>query len=255
MPNTEERIRQAVSQLAATTPIGQIRLCQVATLAELSAPTVRKYVRGKAGLRHFMAKHNIVGSHAAEETPEKILDAARRIFAQRGYDGATMDEIAAAANMTKGAVYHYFDNKRELFWILSERRLNQQISLANSAVVPAGQSASEGLELLFSTVMESLVADPGWTRLHFEILSRTRDAETAELFRRTDSYLTNRIAADIAAAQAAGTFRQGVEPEAMAFVIVAIIARLSQYAVLGDTEETAAELLPGIAKILVQGDD
>jgi AcrR family transcriptional regulator len=253
LQNSEEHIRQAVSELAASMPVGQIKLSRVAELSGISAPTVRKYVKGKQGLRSFMAKHNIVGSHDAQETPELILEAARRVFAERGYDGATMDYIAAAAHMTKGAVYHHFKNKKELFWILSERRLNQQMSLANSAALPGDASVEQGLALLFKGVLDGLVSDPGWTRLHFEILSRTRDPDTAQLFQRHDAYLINRIAEDIAGAQENNEYRKDIAPEAMAFVITAVIARLSQYTVLGVDETAVSSLLPDIAKILVTG--
>jgi AcrR family transcriptional regulator len=253
LENSETQIREAVSQLAATMPVGQIKLSRVAELAGISAPTVRKYVKGKQGLRSFMARHNIVASHDGQETPELILEAARRVFAERGYDGATMDHIAAAANMTKGAVYHHFKNKKDLFWILSERRLNQQMNLANAAALPEGTTAEQGLLLLFKGVLEGLVAEPGWTRLHFEILSRTRDPDTAKLFQRHDDYLINRIALDIAAAQKNDEYRADIAPEAMAFLITAVVARLSQYTVLGVDESTVASLLPDIARILVSG--
>jgi AcrR family transcriptional regulator len=45
----------------------------------------------------------------------EILEAARTVFAQRGYGGATIDAIALAAGMAKGTVYLYFESKRELF--------------------------------------------------------------------------------------------------------------------------------------------
>ncbi|MBP8084237.1 MAG: TetR/AcrR family transcriptional regulator [Spirochaetes bacterium] len=46
---------------------------------------------------------------------ELILDAAEKVFLERGYDSATMDEIAAAAEFTKKSVYSYFPTKDELF--------------------------------------------------------------------------------------------------------------------------------------------
>lgn len=45
----------------------------------------------------------------------EILDAARTVFAQRGFSGATIDAIALAAGVAKGTVYLYFESKRELF--------------------------------------------------------------------------------------------------------------------------------------------
>lgn len=49
-----------------------------------------------------------------EERPQEILDAALTVFAERGYHDARLEEIAEAAGVTKGAIYHYFDTKEEL---------------------------------------------------------------------------------------------------------------------------------------------
>jgi TetR/AcrR family acrAB operon transcriptional repressor len=46
---------------------------------------------------------------------ERLLEAALAQFAQKGYGGATVDDIAAAAGVSKGAVYWHYKDKRELF--------------------------------------------------------------------------------------------------------------------------------------------
>ncbi len=48
-----------------------------------------------------------------------IIDAARRIFFARGYTGATMDDIALAAGLTKPTIYSYFKTKDELYYSLT----------------------------------------------------------------------------------------------------------------------------------------
>ncbi len=45
----------------------------------------------------------------------EILEAARAVFAEKGFQGATIDAIALAAGVAKGTVYLYFDSKRDLF--------------------------------------------------------------------------------------------------------------------------------------------
>jgi AcrR family transcriptional regulator len=45
----------------------------------------------------------------------EILDAARRVFARTGFEGATVDRIAEAAGVAKGTVYLYFPSKREIY--------------------------------------------------------------------------------------------------------------------------------------------
>jgi len=56
-----------------------------------------------------------------EENKLFILEAAERVFSQRGYDLATMDEIAAEAQFSKATIYRYFQSKRD---ILTETILN-----------------------------------------------------------------------------------------------------------------------------------
>src|SRR5690349_7030029 len=45
----------------------------------------------------------------------QLLDLAVRMFAERPYDDFSMDELAAAAGVSKGLLYHYFDSKRSLY--------------------------------------------------------------------------------------------------------------------------------------------
>jgi AcrR family transcriptional regulator len=54
-------------------------------------------------------------SQHVEATRRAVLDAARVAFGAKGYAQASVDEIAAAAGVTKGAVYHHFANKEALF--------------------------------------------------------------------------------------------------------------------------------------------
>lgn len=51
----------------------------------------------------------------AHETRQRILDAARSLFAARGYEGASNRAIADEANLTTGAIYHYFDRKLDIY--------------------------------------------------------------------------------------------------------------------------------------------
>ncbi|MGH9884318.1 MAG: TetR/AcrR family transcriptional regulator [bacterium] len=49
-----------------------------------------------------------------DERPQEILEAALTVFAERGFHDARLEEIADAAGVTKGAIYHYFDTKEDL---------------------------------------------------------------------------------------------------------------------------------------------
>ncbi|RJQ80745.1 TetR/AcrR family transcriptional regulator [Pseudonocardiaceae bacterium YIM PH 21723] len=51
----------------------------------------------------------------AEMTRAAVLDNARRLFAERGFDATSVDDIAQATEISKGGVYHHFADKKELF--------------------------------------------------------------------------------------------------------------------------------------------
>jgi AcrR family transcriptional regulator len=55
-----------------------------------------------------------VATPKAEETRERILDAALKLFRERGFDETTMRDIAASARVATGAAYYYFRSKEEL---------------------------------------------------------------------------------------------------------------------------------------------
>src|SRR3954462_12285076 len=55
-----------------------------------------------------------IATPKAEETRERILDAALKLFRERGFDETTMRDIAAAAGVATGAAYYYFRSKEDL---------------------------------------------------------------------------------------------------------------------------------------------
>ena len=78
---------------------------------------------------------------------EAILSAAGRLFANKGYDAASMREIAEAANVAKPTIYYYFHNKEGLFEALLERAISSFCeSLAAISARPRGTDAKGCLE-------------------------------------------------------------------------------------------------------------
>ncbi|RAV15831.1 TetR/AcrR family transcriptional regulator [Mycolicibacterium sp. GF69] len=63
-----------------------------------------------------------------EATTSALIDAARALFAEDGYDATSLDAVAARAKVTKGAVYHHFDGKRRLFEAVFTREVERMAS-------------------------------------------------------------------------------------------------------------------------------
>ncbi|MED3971723.1 TetR/AcrR family transcriptional regulator [Priestia megaterium] len=62
-----------------------------------------------------------------KQTIEMLLNSAEVVFSKKGYNGASVDEIAEEAGYSKGAVYSNFTNKENLFLALYDRRFNNQL--------------------------------------------------------------------------------------------------------------------------------
>jgi len=63
-------------------------------------------------------------SRKRRDTVRRLVDAAAAVIAEKGFQRASLDEIAARAGMTKGAIYSNFETKQHLFWaVLGSRQL------------------------------------------------------------------------------------------------------------------------------------
>ena len=115
-----------------------------------------------------------------ERNRERVLDAAREVFLERGYAGATLEAIAEAAGFSKGVVYSQFAGKPDLFLALLERRIDQRA--AENAALAAGHAGADGLRALMRTNARHSVEGRDWARLLIEF--RVLAARDAELNRR-----------------------------------------------------------------------
>ncbi|MBN2572541.1 MAG: TetR/AcrR family transcriptional regulator [Ignavibacteriales bacterium] len=59
---------------------------------------------------------------------KEILNAAVKIFAKKGFDHSTLDEIAELAEFGKGTIYNYFENKRDIYLAIIENAFNDYLS-------------------------------------------------------------------------------------------------------------------------------
>ena len=80
----------------------------------------------------------------AGEVDARILDAARKVFLERGFEGASIDEIAEVARSGKPTIYARFDDKRALFTAVVKRDILCRIT-EFKAEVPAGATIEERL--------------------------------------------------------------------------------------------------------------
>lgn len=106
-----------------------------------------------------------VNTHTKRALSRKktIFSAAEKIFGLRGYAAATVDEVAAEANLSKGSIYNYFPSKQALFAELFQENIRQIETDVDDLL---------GLDLPASQKLESLL-DLWFDRLpHFQQMGR-----------------------------------------------------------------------------------
>jgi AcrR family transcriptional regulator len=125
-----------------------------------------------------MASTQTLRQRRSQETRELILDAAYRVFANRGYGQSSVDAVIAEAGLSKGAFYHHFTSKEEVFKSLLQDRQRRCIDQMAGAVAPAS-SRRDAIERLVSVGLQFNEADPDWVRIYFEFCMQAMREEFA----------------------------------------------------------------------------
>jgi len=106
----------------------------------------------------------------SERTRQGILAAARGVFARQGVTRTTLEEIATAAGVTRGAIYWHFADKTELFFAMREQVAVPMIDQIDLALLPAdGADPLAGVERFLLGILESLESDAA-ARQTFQIM-------------------------------------------------------------------------------------
>jgi AcrR family transcriptional regulator len=115
-----------------------------------------------------------------EQTVQRLLAAARTVFSARGYTGATVDEIVAAAGMSKGAFYTHFGAKEEIFFALLEGRGDYNRARFVDTCRAHPDLVARVL-CIVETIADYAGEDPEWAALSVEFMAHAmRNAAVGE---------------------------------------------------------------------------
>jgi AcrR family transcriptional regulator len=145
----------------------------------------------------------------SEATTSEVLAAARKLFAEAGYAATSLDAIAAAAGLTKGAIYHHFSSKQEVFRAVYEQE-RRRLSEIEGAAYSRKRDPWDGFIAASLAFLEAS-ADPDVQRITLLDAPGALGWETVREFFVRDDLRTMVVALE--AAMAAGRLRKRpVEP-------------------------------------------
>jgi AcrR family transcriptional regulator len=191
-----------------------------------------------------------VGANA-EQTRRRILTAAMRCIAEVGYPQTTIREIARAANMTSGTLYHYFPNKNELL-----KAAGDEIEAIVAPRLRAAAAASDDVvDRLHAVLDESqrLIRDYPYLAAFLRAVraGSTRPSRRESLPHPESKALRDVVTEIVADAQARGTLSAETEPAAAVETICALTRGLSERA--ANLPPAAYEATLDSAKKLIRG--
>lgn len=121
--------------------------------------------------------------HIKKMKRARIVEAAAKVFARRGFFGTLMADIAAEAGMGKGTLYEYFHSKEDLFFAVFEWFVKQTGKEAKVHVADLGGSATKRLEALSESLMKSWLEIKDVFSLAMEFWSASSSSQMRDRFK------------------------------------------------------------------------
>jgi AcrR family transcriptional regulator len=156
------------------------------------------------------------------EKAQRIVDAMRSTVARRGTAGATFDQVAREAGVSRGLLHYYFGSKERLLVEVVRRDCELRLAVLDEQLSGA-RSADDFIALLVFALEDLVRNDPEFITVVFELfsLSRRHDeiaVELAEVMRRTREHVGDLLRAK----QDEGVLRLVGDPEAVAEILFAL---------------------------------
>ena len=179
---------------------------------------------GKPRAKRRPASHGRSVGRNASETRERILSAAFHEFAEKGLDGARVDNIARRASANKGMLYHYFGNKERLFSAALER-LYVTIRTKQGSLEVQDLKPEEAMRKLIRHTAEIWMDHPDFFGvLNSENLHRARHVKQSKLIKKMYQPVLVQMKQLLLAGSQDGTFRKGIDPLDLYISISALAA-------------------------------
>jgi len=191
-----------------------------------------------------------------EATRQRVLDAAREVFAEQGVVGATVEAICERAGFTRGAFYSNFADKDDVIDALVEREQNRLLDHLDAIFGDVGRQIAdapdlhEALAAIIDRVMRAVPMDREISLVQAELENfAIRRPDLAGRFLAINRRFRARIAGFIADAMTANGRELLVDPEMLTEALIGISQRSCRRAILDgheDPNELARLIMPGL---------
>ncbi|MEP7085257.1 MAG: TetR family transcriptional regulator [Betaproteobacteria bacterium] len=193
-----------------------------------------------------------------EQTRQRILGAARQTFLRRGMTGTTLEHIAEAAGVTRGAIYWHFENKKALFDAMRGQVCLPLIDRTDVTLLAMSRADPLACVEQFLASLLSAVTSCAETRQTFEIMAfkcEYVDEFEKELdeHRRKSAEIVEVLAKVYRRALRVGQLRPGIKPKLAAIETYAFMMGLMRLWLLDQSSLIVRPVVPALIAAHVNG--
>jgi AcrR family transcriptional regulator len=186
---------------------------------------------------------------------QRLLEAAQTVFSERGYHGATIEEIVDESGLSNGALYYNFRNKEDLFLALFDQRIEARIAAIERTFQPGATNDEERASRVRSAAMQGVrdLDDPAEWAMFFEFVAH---AARTPAFRREFRKRSRRMRAAFGRAIESHAAALGADlalPAEQAAVAVAALSHGLAVQRVTDPRAVPDELLGQLVVYLLRG--
>jgi len=193
-------------------------------------------------------------AEAAVATRQDLLKAALRIFSEDGYTAATLEQIARRAGVTRGALYHHFEGKADLYDALLREEADQVMRPLMAGLANDGPPF-ERLRRFFISYGTALEGDARFRAILAILMFGSADVPepSRSVTRRGYQAWLDVFEAVLEEAHSRGELRTGLSPRMAASAVVALTAGMTTTALQARSLMSPSESAPLLFDVLLGG--
>jgi AcrR family transcriptional regulator len=183
-----------------------------------------------------------------EKAKGRIVEVAHKVFSEKGYHAATMDDVAHRLGVSKGALYQYFKSKEDLYRAILNARFRSMTDMLPST------SAGGGFSKTCQQFFESLTSDVSGLGLGFEVITEaSRNPALAKVVRENYSETTNAIRSCLEQWRKDGSLRKDMNIDLVTRGLIAFYDGLMVNLAVGFERSEVRKVFSEFTRVLEDG--
>jgi AcrR family transcriptional regulator len=253
--NVKDKVVKAAEKLVQTMPFDRITFAEIAKEAGVHWTAVRRHLGSKQEMRAWLKQKQSAQPGHFADTRTRIMEAGMRMFAELGYNNASLDKVATDAGLTKGAVYWHFSSKQDLFLAILEHQLNEQLRMLPRQIdhMLNASDPEAALADWLSAQFCFIEEEDGKSMLFLEFVTSSREPEVRARLQAIHGKILDGAAMYIKEMQKKEMIRTDLDPQAISMMADSLLKGLVVEWLIDPERVKLNQLFQTISKILWHG--